>query len=49
MESRDLAVVVAAHEEAERIGATVAALRGAFPEAAIWARLPASIRPLTTR
>jgi glycosyltransferase involved in cell wall biosynthesis len=31
-----LAVVVAAHEEAERIGATVAALRGAFPGAAIW-------------
>ncbi|HEX3737740.1 MAG TPA: glycosyltransferase [Solirubrobacterales bacterium] len=31
-----LAVVVAAHEEAERIGATVAALRGAFPAAAVW-------------
>jgi glycosyltransferase involved in cell wall biosynthesis len=31
-----LAVVVAAHEEADRIGATVAALRGAFPGAAIW-------------
>jgi glycosyltransferase involved in cell wall biosynthesis len=31
-----LAVVVAAHEEADRIGATVAALRGAFPSAAIW-------------
>ena len=31
-----LAVVVAAHEEADRIGATVAALRGAFPAAAIW-------------
>ncbi|MFT3866043.1 MAG: glycosyltransferase [Solirubrobacterales bacterium] len=32
----ELAVVVAAHEEAERIGATVRALREAFPEAAIW-------------
>ncbi len=32
----DLAVVVAAHEEADRIGATVRALRGAFPGAAIW-------------
>jgi glycosyltransferase involved in cell wall biosynthesis len=32
----ELAVVVAAHEEAERIAATVAALRGAFPGAAIW-------------
>jgi glycosyltransferase involved in cell wall biosynthesis len=31
-----LAVIVAAHEEADRIGATVAALRGAFPGAAIW-------------
>src|SRR6201999_4179115 len=31
-----LATVVAAHEEADRIGATVAALRGAFPGAAIW-------------
>jgi glycosyltransferase involved in cell wall biosynthesis len=31
-----LAVVVAAHEEAERIGATVGALREAFPAAAIW-------------
>lgn len=31
-----LAVVVAAHEEAERIGVTVRALRGAFPAAAIW-------------
>jgi glycosyltransferase involved in cell wall biosynthesis len=31
-----MAVVVAAHEEAERITATVAALRGAFPGAAIW-------------
>ncbi|HEY2054841.1 MAG TPA: glycosyltransferase [Solirubrobacterales bacterium] len=36
MESEGLAVVVAAHEEAERIAATVGALRGAFPEAAIW-------------
>src|ERR1700754_799993 len=34
--SAGLAVVVAAHEEAERIAATVAALRGAFPGAAIW-------------
>ncbi|HEY0279701.1 MAG TPA: glycosyltransferase [Solirubrobacterales bacterium] len=31
-----LAIVVAAHEEADLIGATVAALRGAFPGAAIW-------------
>jgi glycosyltransferase involved in cell wall biosynthesis len=31
-----LAVVVAAHEEADRIGATVRALREAFPGAAIW-------------
>jgi glycosyltransferase involved in cell wall biosynthesis len=31
-----LAVVVAAHEEADRIAATVAAVRGAFPGAAIW-------------
>ncbi|MBS1844480.1 MAG: glycosyltransferase [Actinobacteria bacterium] len=36
MASDELAVVVAAHEEAERIAATVAALRGAFPGAAIW-------------
>src|SRR6201991_1715771 len=34
--SAGLAVVVAAHEEAERIAATVAALRGAFPGAPIW-------------
>lgn len=32
----ELAVIVAAHEEADRIAATVAALRGAFPGAAIW-------------
>ena len=32
----ELAVVVAAHEEAERIAATVTALRQAFPGAAIW-------------
>jgi glycosyltransferase involved in cell wall biosynthesis len=32
----ELAVVVAAHEEADRIAATVAALRRAFPGAAIW-------------
>lgn len=31
-----LAVVVAARNEADRIGATVAALRGAFPAAAVW-------------
>jgi glycosyltransferase involved in cell wall biosynthesis len=36
MESGELAVVVAAHEEAERIAATVGALRGAFPGASIW-------------
>jgi glycosyltransferase involved in cell wall biosynthesis len=37
-----LAVVVAAHEEAERIAATVGALRGAFPGAAIWVAADAS-------
>jgi glycosyltransferase involved in cell wall biosynthesis len=31
-----LAVIVAARNEADRIGATVGALRGAFPSAAIW-------------
>jgi glycosyltransferase involved in cell wall biosynthesis len=31
-----LAVIVAARNEAERIGATLAALRGAFPGAALW-------------
>ncbi len=31
-----LAVIVAARNEADRIGATVGALRGAFPNAAIW-------------
>jgi glycosyltransferase involved in cell wall biosynthesis len=31
-----LAVIVAARNEAERIGATVGALRSAFPKAAIW-------------
>src|ERR1700743_3863775 len=36
MEIEGLAVVVAAHEEAERIAATGAALRGAFPGAAVW-------------
>jgi glycosyltransferase involved in cell wall biosynthesis len=36
MEPDELAVVVAAHEEADRIAATVAALRRAFPGAAIW-------------
>ena len=35
-ESNGLAVIVAAHDEADRIGATVRALRGAFPRAAIW-------------
>lgn len=32
----DLAVIVAARNEADRIGATLAALRGALPEAALW-------------
>src|ERR1700761_7906361 len=36
MGSEGLTVVVASHEEAERIAATVTALRGAFPTAAIW-------------
>jgi glycosyltransferase involved in cell wall biosynthesis len=31
-----MAAIVAARDEADRIGATVAALRGAFPGAAIW-------------
>src|SRR5262249_38725650 len=31
-----LAIVVAARNEADRIGATVGALRGAFPGAAVW-------------
>ena len=31
-----LAVIVAARNEADRIGATVAALRAAFPAAAVW-------------
>jgi glycosyltransferase involved in cell wall biosynthesis len=31
-----LAVLVAARNEADRVGETVAALRGAFPEAALW-------------
>ncbi|HEX6665297.1 MAG TPA: glycosyltransferase [Solirubrobacterales bacterium] len=31
-----MAAIVAARDEADRVGATVAALRGAFPEAAIW-------------
>jgi glycosyltransferase involved in cell wall biosynthesis len=35
-EKDGLAVVVAARNEAERIGATVAALRESFPAAAIW-------------
>ena len=33
---RSLAVIVAARNEADRVGETVAALRGAFPDAAIW-------------
>jgi glycosyltransferase involved in cell wall biosynthesis len=36
VDGAELAVVVAAHEEAERITATIAALRHAFPGAAIW-------------
>lgn len=32
----ELAVIVAARNEADRIGETIAALRGAFPAAAIW-------------
>lgn len=32
----DLAVIVAARNEADRIGATLAALRGALPGAALW-------------
>jgi glycosyltransferase involved in cell wall biosynthesis len=32
----DLAVIVAARDEADRIGATLAALRAAFPEASLW-------------
>jgi glycosyltransferase involved in cell wall biosynthesis len=32
----DLAMIVAARNEADRIAATVSALRGAFPSAAIW-------------
>jgi glycosyltransferase involved in cell wall biosynthesis len=36
LEDGGLAVVVAAHEEADRIADTVAALRGAFPGAAVW-------------
>src|SRR4051794_11436116 len=35
-ESVPLAAIVAARNEADRIGETVAALRGAFPAAAIW-------------
>lgn len=31
-----LAVIVAARDEADRIGETIAALRGAFPAAAVW-------------
>jgi glycosyltransferase involved in cell wall biosynthesis len=32
----ELAIVVAARNEADRVGETIAALRGAFPDAAIW-------------
>jgi glycosyltransferase involved in cell wall biosynthesis len=32
----DLAVIVAAHNEADRLGATLRALRGAFPHAEMW-------------
>jgi glycosyltransferase involved in cell wall biosynthesis len=35
-EASDLAVIVAARNEADRVEATVAALRGAFPGARIW-------------
>ena len=35
-EEGGLAAIVAARNEADRIGATVAALRGAFPEARVW-------------
>ncbi|HXS34778.1 MAG TPA: glycosyltransferase family 2 protein [Solirubrobacterales bacterium] len=38
-----LAVIVAARNEADRIAATVGALRGAFPAAAIWVADDASI------
>jgi glycosyltransferase involved in cell wall biosynthesis len=31
-----LAVIVAARDEADRVGETIAALRGAFPRAAVW-------------
>jgi glycosyltransferase involved in cell wall biosynthesis len=34
--NRDLAVVVAARNEADRIGATIGALRDAFPGASLW-------------
>jgi glycosyltransferase involved in cell wall biosynthesis len=32
----ELAIVIAAHEEADRIAATLAAVRAAFPGAAVW-------------
>jgi len=35
-EDNELAAIVAAHDEADRIGATVTALRETFPAAAIW-------------
>lgn len=34
--SRSLAVIVAAHNEADRVGATVGALRNALPDAVVW-------------
>src|ERR1700760_3863930 len=49
MSSDELAVIVAAHEEADRIAATVAALRGAFPGAAIWVGDDASRRGTAER
>ncbi len=38
-----LAVLIAARNEAERVGETVVALQGAFPEAALWVADDASI------
>lgn len=35
-EERGLAAIVAAHNEADRVGETVQALRGAFPGARVW-------------
>jgi glycosyltransferase involved in cell wall biosynthesis len=33
---RSLAIIVAVHNEADRVGATIGALRSAFPGAAVW-------------